>query len=110
MVARLFGPGLFSFVAACGFGTAAATGICFSCSMNHSARRPGRRFRLPHGEHGVFDVRRERDANTDLCRYVSYGQTAKYSLRADIFRSSTENGHPRQAFAFAKLDNGEAYR
>jgi len=58
----------------------------------------------------VFDVRRERDANTDLCRYVSYGQTAKYSLRADIFRSSTENGHPRQAFAFAKLDNGEAYR
>jgi hypothetical protein len=73
MVARLFGPGLFSFVAACGFGTAAATGICFSCSMNHSARRLGRRFRLPHGEHGVFDVRRERDANTDLCRYVSYG-------------------------------------
>ena len=41
MVARLFGPGLFSFVAACGFGTAAATGICFSCSMNHSARRLG---------------------------------------------------------------------
>jgi hypothetical protein len=36
---------------------------------------PGRRFRLPHSEHGVFDVRRERDANTDLCRYVSYGSS-----------------------------------
>jgi hypothetical protein len=81
MVARLFGPGLFSFVAACGFGTAAATGICFSCSMNHSARRPGRRFRLPHGEHGVFDVRRERDANTNLCHYVSYGSFASGSSR-----------------------------
>jgi hypothetical protein len=38
------------------------------------------------------------------------GHNAKYSLRADIFRSSTENGHPRQAYAFAKLHNGEAYR
>ena len=38
------------------------------------------------------------------------GHNAKYSLRADIFRYSTENGHPPQAFAFAKLDNGEAYR
>jgi hypothetical protein len=31
------------------------------------------------------------------------GHNAKYSVRADIFRSSTENGHPRQAFAFSKF-------